>query len=466
MRKPEVSKGKNCLSSLPTELQLGIVRHMPRLPTICRLNKHWHSVRTGELLRRLLAVPPEPAQRAPPSLYEQGFKSHWKMSDPWHSDYEGILSYYNRYRFALRDWEIPHFINTNNVDALRHLLDFMAGHPYSHPPTVSLLLGEPASLRARVAEGEEKRFFLSSHGHHYTNAAPAAFKYNDMSCTQLLIDHGLADYRALLKEAVYDDFHEGKWFARPFPGSDSRGGHNSVLDWLLAYPPHHVVQAILVMWGLLPLHDRLLPLCNWRSGGIGPRHDDMLTLAAGHGHSASLQVIGELRMMVKILMDDATFSVIPETRQPLSRALRIARGIASMWPGTLPLVAEYLLSVCTWEGQSSSSDGRGSNGNSNSKANSPPPLLALPLPLPPRDPVLQRPIDLKTYYEMLEPENWPELGRMAPSHRPLPWLVLADFLGDEEAARRMRCFKRSLRELRPASSYTRMLLLAASAFRR
>ena len=54
-------------------------------------------------------------------------------------------------------------------------------------------------------------------------------------------------------------------------------------------------------------------------------------------------------MMVEILTDDASDSVISEARQPLSRALRIARGMASMWPGTPPLVAEYLLSVCIWE---------------------------------------------------------------------------------------------------------------------
>ena len=167
-RKPEVSKGENYFSSLPIELQLGIVRHLPRLslPTVCRLNKYWHGLGTDELLRRLLAVPLE---------RYGGFRPFWQMPHPWNSDSEDILFYCNRYRSALRDRAIRHFIRTNNVGALRRLLDFTAGHRYSHPPPylyppgASRLLNEPASLRARVTEGEEKWFFLFSCGGLYTD---------------------------------------------------------------------------------------------------------------------------------------------------------------------------------------------------------------------------------------------------------------------------------------------------------
>ena len=57
MSEPE---GKNSLSILVTELQLRIVQYLPRrsLPTICRLNKHWCSVGTGEHLKRLIPIPP------------------------------------------------------------------------------------------------------------------------------------------------------------------------------------------------------------------------------------------------------------------------------------------------------------------------------------------------------------------------------------------------------------------------
>ena len=38
----------------------------------------------------------------------------------------------------------------------------------------------------------------------------------------------------------------------------------------------------------------------------------MLIVAAGRGHPASLQAIGPLRMMLEILTDDASGSIIPE----------------------------------------------------------------------------------------------------------------------------------------------------------
>ena len=99
VRKQKAPKGKNSLSSLPTELQLVIVHHLPRtsLATICQLNKHWRSVGTDELLRRLLPIPP----------------------------HEGVIKW--------RDGEdlkraICHFIDTNNADALQYLLDFRPKH--------------------------------------------------------------------------------------------------------------------------------------------------------------------------------------------------------------------------------------------------------------------------------------------------------------------------------------------------
>ena len=45
-------------------------------------------------------------------------------------------------------------------------------------------------------------------------------------------------------------------------------------------------------------------------------------------------------MTVEILADDSSGGVILEARQPLSRTLRISREMASIWPGTPPLVAE------------------------------------------------------------------------------------------------------------------------------
>ena len=438
MQNPKAPEGKNFLCSLATELQLCIVCSLPRrtLPTICLLNKHWRKVATDELLRRLLPIPPR------------------------EMDKYGIFLGKGRLERAIR-----HFIDTNNTDALQRLLDFRPKHPYFRPPTKSLLLAEPASLRERVTTDEDERFFLGSHWHFCSSAVHAAFKYSDMSCMQLLIDYGLGDYRWLLDEAIYDACYEGRsprgWYARPNHGPHSRGGHNSVLSWLLAYPPRHVVQAMLVMWGRLALHPRLLPLCDWCDPierRYSPSCDNMLIVAAGRGHPASQQTIDELRMMVEILTDDASGRVIPEARQPLSHALRIARGMASMWPGTPPLVAEYLQSVCTWEDHQS---GRGGCNSSHSIRNLPPP----PLILPPQDPALHRLIDLKTYDEMLEPENWLELQSME-RFRPLLWLVSTEFLADEDAAQRMRCFKHSLWGLYSDPEFTCSLLHAAGAFRR
>ena len=340
-------------------------------------------------------------------------------------------------------------------------------HPYFHPTTRPLLLAGPPTLRARVTKDEQERFCLGSHLPFSFSAVDAAYRFNDTSCMQLLIDHGLADYNSLLDRAAYDDFwhchYLRRWLARPPPGVDSRGGHNWVLKWLLAYPPRHVVQAMLVMWGRLSLHPRLLPLCDWsdwNSRDDSESCDNMLILAACRGHPASLQTIDELRMMVEILTDDLSGAIIPEARQPLSHALRIARGMASMWPGTRPLVAEYLQSVCTWEDNQSSSSGDRSANN----INSPYPPPAPPLILPPQDPVLHRLIDLKTYDEMLEPKHWLMLQHAWPDRHLLMWQVSTVFLANEEAARRMHCFKRALRGLYYAKGFTYCLLLAAGAF--
>ena len=162
----------------------------------------------------------------------------------------------------------------------------------------------------------------------------AAFKHNDMSCLQRLIDHGLAAYGDVLDCAVMYNFGEALRLAlaRPFPCADLCGVHNSVLDWLLAYPPRHVVQAILVMCGETSFHPRLRPLCVLcdKYSRDCSRSCYRLSLVAANGHPASLQKISELRSMVDILADDASGTVIPEARQPLSSALRVARGVASI----------------------------------------------------------------------------------------------------------------------------------------
>ena len=97
---------------------------------------------------------------------------------------------------------------------------------------------------------------------------------------------------------------------------------------------------MLVIWGRADLHPRLRPLCDRSSHERRRSCDSMLILVAGFGHAAGLQVIDELRMMVEILTDDASGGIILEALQALSHALRIARGMASMWPGSPPLVVE------------------------------------------------------------------------------------------------------------------------------
>ena len=125
------------------------------------------------------------------------------------------------------------------------------------------------TIRVRVTKDEEERFCLGNYSPFSDWAVDATFGFNDMSCMQLLIDHGLTDYRDPLDRAAYDDYddfipcyyHAG-WPARPLPCADLRGGHNSVLNWLLGYPPRHVVQAMLILGrrrGPKP-HPRLLPL--------------------------------------------------------------------------------------------------------------------------------------------------------------------------------------------------------------
>ena len=185
----------------------------------------------------------------------------------------------------------------------------------------------------------------------------------------------------------------------------------------------------------------------------------MLTMACIRGHPASLQMINELRLMVEILTDDTTGAIIPEVRRPLSKALLIARGMASMWPGTRPLAAEYLQSVCTWVNHQSSS-----SGDCSTNINNPPPPPAPPLILPQQD-YMHRLIDLKTYDEMLGSRNWLELQQVG-EMRCLLWLVSTEFLADEDAARRMRCFRTRLCELNECPESTYNLLIAASAFRR
>ena len=186
----------------------------------------------------------------------------------------------------------------------------------------------------------------------------------------------------------------------------------------------------------------------------------MLIVAAGRGHPASLQAVDEPRMMVQILTDDASGGVIPEARQPLSHALRIARGMASMWPSAPRRIAEYLQSVCTWEDHlSSGNGGRGCNSNNQL----PPP--ALPLTLPPQYPDLHRFIDLKTYDEMLEPENFHELVRTGQNFQ-LMWLMSTEFLSDEEVARRMLCFHWLLPGLQSSRVHWYRMMNAAGAFRR
>ena len=175
----------------------------------------------------------------------------------------------------------------------------------------------------------------------------AALRHQDISCLQLLIDRGLADYSWLLAKAADYGFCScpccGGWFAPPHPGLDPHSGPNPVFAWLVSYPPRHVTQAILLMGGRTSLHPSREPLPIGSKSG-----DNMLVVAAGRGYRACQDTISELRTMLGILTDHNSGGVIPEAREPLSNALHIARGVAAMSPGTLPLVVDYLQSVCTW----------------------------------------------------------------------------------------------------------------------
>ena len=97
-------KGKNSLISLAAELQLEIVHYLPStsLPSICRLSERWRRVGREELLRWLLSIPPGGA--------------------PKHVIGPGV---------RLLHQVILNFIETNNADALQHLLDLKAEIPPS-----------------------------------------------------------------------------------------------------------------------------------------------------------------------------------------------------------------------------------------------------------------------------------------------------------------------------------------------
>lgn len=120
---------------------------------------------------------------------------------------------------------------------------------------MSLLLAKPASLLAHVTKDHEEQFCLAGHEGFYfcimTASMKAALKYKDMSAMRRLIVHGLAYYSWLLDKAIDDAFRTGifyyDWLARPLPGLELRGNHNSALKWLHVYPPLYVVQATLVM---------------------------------------------------------------------------------------------------------------------------------------------------------------------------------------------------------------------------
>ena len=333
LRNHKRPKRNNFLSLLSAELQLDIVCHLPltSLATICQLNKYWRAVGTDEILRRLLPITP-PKTRP-----------------------NGKIAGKDLLRRAIR-----HFIDRSDVDALQRLLDLRPKHEYFRRKTTSLLQYVPASLRMSVTKDQEEQFFLADDcGGTFgavRYAMMAAVRHLDMSCLQLLIDHGLADYSWLLAKAVGYGFcscvRNYDRFAPPHPGLDPHSGRNPVFEWLVSYPPRHVTQAMLLMWGRHPSRE---PLGGWRSPIGSKSGDNMLVVAAGRGYPASQDTISELRTIIGILTDDNSGSVIPEAREPLLNALHVAREMAAMWPGALPLVVDYLQSVCTWGDDPSSS---------------------------------------------------------------------------------------------------------------
>ena len=138
-------RSRNNLSSLPAELHLTIVGHLPRtsLAIICRLNRHWRWVGTDEFMRRLL-----------PITDGDDFSDPGDFPDPddwdWCTGHERLMQL------------IGHYIDSNDADARQRLLDFKPTHPYFPRKTMYHLPAELASLRARVTKDEEKWFCMRS----------------------------------------------------------------------------------------------------------------------------------------------------------------------------------------------------------------------------------------------------------------------------------------------------------------
>ena len=143
------------------------------------------------------------------------------------------------------------------------------------------------------------------------------------------------------------------WFTPPLTGLDPGAGRNPVLEWLVSYPPRHVTQAMLLMWRRLSRYPSQEPLGGRRSP-FGSQSGNNMLIVAARNPPACRETISVLRIMLGILTDNNSSGVIPEAREPLSNALHIARSIAARWPGTQPLIADYLQSACTWEDYSSS----------------------------------------------------------------------------------------------------------------
>ena len=203
-------------------------------------------------------------------------------------------------------------------------------------------------------------------------------------------------------------------------------------------------------------------MCDWNSRD-NSRSYNILILAASRGHPASLQRIDALRMMLKILTV-ISGGVISEARELLSLALRIVRVMASMWPSTPPLVAEYCTCKASARGRTTSAAAAAATTILITHCCHQHHLLILL----PQDPILHRLVDLKTYDEMPEPDNWLELLRVM-RDRLLLWMVSStEFLADGDAARRrLQCFKQLMWMLAVELSYTHSLLQrSATAFRR
>lgn len=179
------------------------------------------------------------------------------------------------------------------MNALRYLIDLISEYPYFEPNYNSLLVDTPVTLREAIMEEEKKRFFRDSYWEFAEDALRNSLRYQDTSCLRILCDADMIDFQDVLTGCTSDDaFVPSESYARPSPPIDTQE-HNVVLEFMLSYLPRHVVKAMLLMWGMLPTHNRLVKV---RDHQDEYDHDNMIMMVPGHAHPGSMQQM-EIQMM-------------------------------------------------------------------------------------------------------------------------------------------------------------------------